>query len=58
MHFVQDTLYATRDHSNRAARCAGDKIILYTLLLALPAMSAGVARSGRQLTVTVYSDFA
>ena len=37
-----------------------DTIILQ-LLLALPAasaMSAGVARSGRQLTVTVYSDFA
>ena len=39
-------------------RCAWDTIILYTLLLALPAMSAAVSRSGRQLTVTVYSDFA
>ena len=41
--------------------CRRTDTIILQLLLALPAasaMSAGVARSGRQLTVTVYSDFA
>ena len=54
-----DALPATRGSIARS--CQETDTIILQLLLALPAasaMSASVSRSGRQLTVTVYSDFA